>query len=517
VFVWHRYLLILLFVCAIVAPAAPGTAAVPEGGFQFQQTPAGPGPAPPPPGQAAHGGAPRHDVQEELGRVLPYWSVTPFVIILLAIALIPLIQGKWWESNLNKGAISLLCSMPVAAYLVWLGPLGQEALIEILRDYYAFIILLLALFTISGGIYLEGNLRATPMVNTVFLGVGAILASFVGTTGATMLLIRPLLKTNRERKKKKHVFIFLIFLVANIGGSLLPVGDPPLFLGYLFGIPFFWTLRLWPLWLTEVAILLIIFYLWDTWAYSRESKEDLRRDEREARTLRIQGQLNILLILGVLLSVVVFKRYEAGGIVLDLSWMQQPAMILLALISFVHDHRRKKAAHGRGHLQFKPPREHNEFTFSAIIEVAVLFIAIFITMTPAICLLKAHGAETGIKHAWEFFWMSGILSSFLDNAPTYATYFALGQGVTKGLLASGGSLSAVATTSEPIAEQILMAISAGSVFMGANSYIGNAPNFMVKSICEEAKIKMPSFFGYMAYSGLILIPSFLLITVMFFL
>jgi Na+/H+ antiporter NhaD/arsenite permease-like protein len=201
------------------------------------------------------------DAQEELGKTLPYWSVIPFIVILLAIAIIPLLHGHWWESNQNKAVVSVLCSLPIVAYLLWLGPGGQKVLVEILHDYYAFIILLVALFTISGGIHLEGDLRATPLVNMAFLGLGAILASFIGTTGAAMLLIRPMLKTNSERKRKAHVFVFFIFLVANIGGSLLPVGDPPLFLGYLFGVPFFWTLRLWPLWLTEVALLLIIFYM----------------------------------------------------------------------------------------------------------------------------------------------------------------------------------------------------------------------------------------------------------------
>jgi Na+/H+ antiporter NhaD/arsenite permease-like protein len=452
-----------------------------------------------------------HDAQEELGKILPYWSAIPFIVILLAIALIPLLQAAWWEAQLNKAIVSVLCSLPIVAYLLWLGPLGQKVLVEILHDYYAFIILLVALFTISGGIHLEGNLKAAPIVNTTFLGLGAVLASFIGTTGATMLLIRPLLKTNQERKKKAHIFIFFIFLVANIGGSLLPVGDPPLFLGYLFGVPFFWTLRLWPLWLTEVAILLTIFYIWDTWAYSKESKEDLRRDLREQKPLKVLGKINLVLILGVLCSVIFFKPYEANGTVIDLSWMQQPFMILLALVSFVLDTRSKQKAHKRGHTQFKTPREHNFFTFYAMVEVALLFIGIFITMTPAICLLKAHGAETGVRHAWQFFWMSGGLSSFLDNAPTYATYFALGQGVTKGLLTSATNLPVVAATTGPISEEILMAISAGSVFMGANSYIGNAPNFMVKSLCEEARVKMPSFFGYMLYSGSILIPSFLLI------
>jgi Na+/H+ antiporter NhaD/arsenite permease-like protein len=469
------------------------------------------------PAKESHGTGARHDGQEELGKLLPYWTTAPFIFILLAIALLPLFSSHWWESNLNKGVISALCSLPILAYLISLGPLGLEVLADVLKDYYAFIILLVALFTISGGIHLEGNLKATPTVNSAFLGLGAVLASFIGTTGAAMLLIRPLLNTNRERKFKNHIFIFFIFLVANIGGSLLPVGDPPLFLGYLYGVPFFWTLRLWPLWLTEVAILLIIFYIWDTWAYSKESEADLRRDVKQETKLKVHGLVNVVLILGVLSSVVFLRDYPTGSYNINLAWMQQPCLILLALISFALDHRKKERAHKHGHLQFKSPREHNAFTFYAMIEVAVLFIGIFITMTPAICLLKAHGAETGIKHAWQFFWMSGGLSSFLDNAPTYATYFALGQGVTKGLLASGGGISLVAANTGPISENILMAISAGSVFMGANTYIGNAPNFMVKSICEEAKVKMPSFFGYMAYSISILIPSFLLIMYIYFL
>ncbi len=478
-----------------------------------KSSPAGHGPGEQKEPAAATG----HDVQEELGKILPYWTVAPFITILLAIALVPLIQGHWWESNLNKGVVSTLCSLPVLAYLIWLGPLGMEVLADIIRDYYSFIVLLVALFTISGGIHLEGNLKASPVVNTVFLALGSLLASFIGTTGASMLLIRPLLSTNRERKKKIHIFVFFIFLVSNIGGSLLPVGDPPLFLGYLFGVPFFWTLRLWPLWLTEVALLLTIFYIWDTWAYSKEAPADVRRDEKQQRRLKVHGLVNVFLIIGVIASVVVMKDYQVDGYTIKLAWMQPPAMVFLALISFVLDHRKKEMAHKHGHLQFKSPREHNAFTFYAMIEVAVLFIGIFITMAPAICLLKAHGAETGVKHAWQFFWMSGGLSSFLDNAPTYATYFALGQGVTKSLLTSDPGLSIVTANTGPITEQILMAISAGSVFMGANSYIGNAPNFMVKSLCEEAKVKMPSFFGYMAYSVGILVPSFLVIMYIYFL
>jgi len=504
---YQRLLLLSLIVVCLLAFTSPAFVPLAQGApVETKDVAAGKGGE-----KEGHTAAARHDAQEELGKILPYWSVIPFIVILLAIAIIPLLHGPWWESNQNKAVVSVLCSLPIVAYLLWLGPGGQKVLVEILHDYYAFIILLVALFTISGGIHLEGDLRATPLVNMTFLGLGALLASLIGTTGAAMLLIRPLLKTNQERKKTAHIFIFFIFLVANIGGSLLPVGDPPLFLGYLFGVPFFWTLRLWPLWLTEVAILLAIFYMWDTWAYSKESKEDLRRDLREQKPLKIHGKINLALILGVLCSVILFRAYEVNGTSIDLSWMQQPFMILLALISFVLDTQSKKKAHKRGHTEFKSPREHNYFTFSAMVEVALLFIGIFITMIPAICLLKAHGAETGVTRAWQFFWMSGGLSSFLDNAPTYATYFALGQGVTKGLLASSANLPVVPIASGPIGEEILMAISAGSVFMGANTYIGNAPNFMVRSICEEAKIKMPSFFGYMLYSCSILIPTFLLI------
>jgi len=474
-----------------------------------------------PPAQAAAGGQTASHAavttelggaQERLGALLPYWSVTPFILILLAMAIVPLVHGHWWEANLNKGVVSSLCSLPILAYLVSLGPLGQEVLIDVLRDYYAFIVLLVALFTISGGIYLDGDLKATPIVNTAFLGIGALLASFIGTTGASILLIRPLIKTNQHRHHKIHIFIFFIFLTANIGGALLPVGDPPLFLGYLYGVPFFWTFfSMWPMWLTTVAILLGVFYFWDTWAYSKEPTA-VQKEAALPRRLRLHGRTNLLLIFGVLLSVIFLKAYQlSDGGHLDLAWMQQPAMILLAVLSFAMDYKAKQRAPQGDHPAHMTPRDRNTFSFGPMIEVAVLFIGIFITMTPAICLLKAHGLETGVTEPWQFYWMSGGLSSFLDNAPTYATYFALGQGVTKGLLVSHPDLPVVMTTTGPIAWKILLAISLGSVFMGANTYIGNAPNFMVKSICEEAKIKMPSFFGYMLYSVGILIPTFLIV------
>ena len=284
-----------------------------------------------PPAQAAVGGQTASQTvmttelggaQEKLGMLLPYWSVTPFILILLAMAIVPLVHGQWWEAHLNKGVVSFLCSLPILAYLISLGPLGQEVLIDVLRDYYAFIVLLVALFTISGGIYLDGDLKATPIVNALFLGIGALLASFIGTTGASILLIRPLIKTNQHRHHKIHIFIFFIFLTANIGGSLLPVGDPPLFLGYLYGVPFFWTLlSMWPMWLTTIAILLGVFYFWDTWAYSKEPTA-VQKEAAQPRQLRLHGRANLVLIFGVLLSVIFLKAYHLpDGSHLDLAWM----------------------------------------------------------------------------------------------------------------------------------------------------------------------------------------------------
>lgn len=476
------------------------------------------------------------DPQKELGKQLSPFTVIPFAIILLAIAVLPLVIPHLWESNLVKAVISLLLALVMGAYLVTLGHLGIEVIVETLKEYYAFIVLLIALFTISGGIYIEGDLRATPLTNTVILGLGAILASFIGTTGASVLLIRPLIRTNKERKHTIHVFVFFILLVSNVGGVLLPVGDPPLFMGYLYGVPFFWTLlKLWPIWLTAVGVLLLIFFAWDTIAYHRENKADLRKDDQNASPLRVRGAFNFVLILGVLLAVVFLKDYQTSHGLLAMAWLQQPVMLGLALLSFVLDYMDKvklTKAHedeiiariekeGRAvqnmrlltHYHPQTPRDKNNFGFAPIIEVAALFIGIFITMIPALCILKARGAETGVTQPWQFYWITGALSSFLDNAPSYATFFALGQGITANLGAAAGAIVNAATGA--ITEKILIGISVGAVFFGANTYIGNAPNFMVKAMCEESKIKMPSFFGYMAYTTAILVPVLALIHVIF--
>jgi Na+/H+ antiporter NhaD/arsenite permease-like protein len=407
---------------------------------------------------------------------LPLYAVLPFVAMLLAIALFPLCLPHWWESNRNKLLVAAVLGLPVLAVY---GVRHPAALLHAATDYVSFIILLAGLYVISGGILLRGDLEATPTTNTAFLAVGAIIASFIGTTGASMLLIRALLQTNRERQQVRHTVIFFIFLVSNIGGMLTPLGDPPLFLGYLQGVPFAWTFRLWPQWLFMTAVLLAAYFDWDTRVYARETPVALRRDRTQVEPLRVRGALN-----GLGLGVVVLA------------------------VAFLHAPWRELAIEtGAAGSLWLPPaaiRRANSFTAYPIVEVAVLFFGIFLTMIPALDVLRTRGAELGVRGPAQFFWASGELSSFLDNAPTYLTFLALAQGL------------GLANEVVGVPHAILAAISVGAVAMGANTYIGNAPNFMVKAIAEEAKVRMPSFFGYMAYSGVILIPMFVITTLLFF-
>ena len=396
--------------------------------------------------------------------------------MLLAIAVCPLWLPHWWESNRNKMIISALFGLPV---LVLYSVRRPGALLSMAEEYVSFIVLLAGLFVISGGILLRGDLQATPITNTAFLGLGSLLASFVGTTGASMLLIRPLLQTNSERTHVRHTVIFFIFLVSNIGGMLTPLGDPPLFLGYLQGVPFTWTFRLWKHWGFMVVALLAVYFVWDTRQYAREPMAALRRDRAQIEPLRLRGGLNALWL---------------GLVVLAVAFLQAPwresAIVAMAAISL-----------------WRTPsaiRRANGFTAYPIVEVAVLFFGIFLTMIPALELLRLRGGELGVREPWQFFWASGTLSSFLDNAPTYLTFLALGQGL------------GLAREVVDVPHVVLVAISVGSVAMGANSYIGDAPNFMVKSIAEEQRVTMPSFFGYMLYSGAILLPLFVIVTVVFF-
>ena len=403
------------------------------------------------------------------------WTVVPFAGLLLSIALLPLRAPHFWENHKNKALVAFLWSLPIAIYFLFQAP---HELVLSMKDYSSFLLLLTALFIISGGIVLKGDLKATPEVNTLFLLVGAVLANFIGTTGASMLLIRPLLQTNSERRHTLHIPIFFIFLVSNIGGSLTPLGDPPLFMGFIKGVPFFWTLRLFPLWALMVGGVLLMFYLFDSYQYRREECRDLIRDRRRVVPLHMTGTINFLWIAGVIAGMFLsFPRREG-------------VFILVSILSLLTTKRQC--------------RTDNKFTYNPILEVAILFAGIFITMVPALLILNARGAELGIVKPWQFFWATGSLSSFLDNTPTYLAFFSMAQG-----LGLNGDMMGIPTI-------FLKAISAGAVFMGANSYIGNGPNFMVKVIAEEYKLKMPSFFGYMAYSFAILIPLFIVVTLVFF-
>ena len=408
--------------------------------------------------------------------LLPVYTVVPFVVILLGIAVLPLAAPRWWESNRNKLLVSIVLGLPVLVLYLVREP---SALVRMAEEYVSFIVLLAALYVISGGILMRGDLLATPRVNSTFLAIGSVLASFIGTTGASMLLVRALLQTNRERTRVRHTVIFFIFLVSNIGGMLTPLGDPPLFLGYLQGVPFGWTFRLWPHWLLMVGVLLVTYFVWDTLLYTREPLAALRRDRARVEPLRVRGALNGLGLAGVVLAVA-FLGAPA----------REAVLVALAAASLWRTPREIRRANG--------------FTASPIVEVAVVFFGIFLTMIPALELLRLRGGELGVRAPWQFFWATGALSSFLDNAPTYLTFLALGQGL------------GLAREVVDVPHTILAAISAGAVAMGANSYIGNAPNFMVKSIAEEQGVRMPSFFGYMLYSGVVLLPLFAVVTLIFF-
>jgi Na+/H+ antiporter NhaD/arsenite permease-like protein len=432
----------------------------------------------------------------------------PFILILGSLALFPLAAPHFWENNKNKALVSISLSMPIAIFFVareW------HVLAHTLLDYVAFIALLGALFIISGGIYIRGAFAGLPAVNTFFLLIGALLANFIGTTGASMLLIRPLLRANKIRHHKTHIVIFFIFVVSNCAGLLTPLGDPPLFLGFLKGIDFTWTLRLGWEWAIVNLSLLFFFYLFDHHYFKQEhleTKKILKRNDGYlSERFGIEGRRNFLLLI-LVIGLILFSGYivypmkgapilgEPFGAVAS-RVIQSIGMIILAVLSY---RMTTPAIHHRNHFSFGP-----------IIEVAVLFIGIFIAMIPTLMILETKGSHLGINHAWQFFWMTGTLSSFLDNAPTYLTFTSLAKGA---LNLPGEGLAGL--MHDPHGEFYLKAIACGAVFMGAMTYIGNGPNFMVKAIAEEAHIKMPSFFGYMKWSVAILLPLFVLVTVIFF-
>ncbi|MEX2186288.1 MAG: sodium:proton antiporter [Pirellulales bacterium] len=445
----------------------------------------------------SHGGV-------SLGKQLHVATVTPFALLLLAIAVLPLVATHWWEHNKNKGIIAAVLAAPMAVYLLSLGGAGQHALLESLLEYGSFIVLLGSLYVISGGIYVQGSLSGTPLINTLILAIGAAIASFVGTTGASMLLIRPLLRANAPRQRKVHVVVFFIFIVSNCGGLLTPLGDPPLFMGFLRGIPFEWTFQLWREWLLVNGVLLVLFNVWDQYVFNREEAERPGSQLEEVlkhEPLRIRGLTNFLFLAGLVLTVYAAgSGLGNGGEKWPFGW-QEGAMIALTA--------------GAVLTTSAEIRRQNHFTLGPIIEVAVLFAGIFVTMVPALQILNARGAELGVTSPAHFFWATGVLSSFLDNAPTYMTFAATAAGLHG--IAPDGRYLATLLESGPRASEVMAAISCGAVFMGANSYIGNGPNFMVKAIAEESGVRMPSFFGYMVYSIGILVPLFVIVTFAVFL
>ncbi|MDB3868743.1 sodium:proton antiporter [Candidatus Marinimicrobia bacterium] len=443
----------------------------------------------------------------ELGQ-LPLFSVLPFAGILLSIAIVPLVKPHFWHNNFGK--ISA-CWAILFFFPFWISYGSEIAFYELfhvlLLEYIPFIVLLLSLFTISGGIRLKGSLVGSPKLNTIILLIGTIIASWMGTTGAAMLLIRPLIRANQHRKHKVHIFIFFIFLVANIGGSLSPLGDPPLFLGFLKGVDFFWTTKtlLFPMLLTS-SILFIIFYILDSYYYNKEI-QDPSLDSESDEPLGLEGKVNFIFLAGVIFFVLISGTWNPGisinCMTIHLDFQNIVRDISLLVLTYLSLRYTKKEI-----------RTTNGFTWFPIQEVAKLFLGIFITIIPAIAILKA-GSEgslsfiinstqniDGSPNNMVYFWLTGILSSLLDNAPTYLVFFN----------AAGGNAIELMTTYS----DTLLAISCGAVFMGANSYIGNAPNFMVKSIVEENDIKMPSFFGYIAWSTTILIPVYIIISIIFF-
>ena len=451
-----------------------------------------------------------------LGAELSIFWILPFVGILLSIAILPLIGPVFWQRNYGKvsafWALSFLLpftivkGIEIAIY---------EFLHVLLLDYFPFIILLFSLYTISGGIRIKGRLSGTPQMNTFLIFIGTILASWMGTTGAAILLIRPILRANKWRKHTVHTVVFFIFLVANIGGALTPIGDPPLFLGFLHGVDFFWTTKimLFPMCLVSI-VLLIIYYLIDSFYYRKEIIPDEMNVE-DKESLGIEGLGNIIFLLCIISAVLMSGFWKPKisdinifGIHITIqSLVRDFILILLVFMSW--------------HITDRNIRDKNGFTWYPILEVGKLFGGIFITIIPAIAILKA-GNEGALSSIIDmvvdtegnpvntmYFWLTGILSSFLDNAPTYLVFFNL----------AGSSTPDGTIMAEFLMQQIpetLMAISAGSVFMGAMTYIGNAPNFMVQSIAEENNVNMPSFFGFMLWSTVILLPIFLILTFIIF-
>ncbi len=439
----------------------------------------------------------------------------PFAGILLCIALFPLVMPTWWEEHQAPVVLAWSLAFIVPFVMGFGAHHTAEVVLEcIINDYLTFIVLLFGLFCVAGNITLEGDLAGSPRINVGLLLFGTLLSSWVGTTGASMLMVRPIIKMNSWRRRKRHIMIFFIFLISNIGGCLTPIGDPPLLMGFMRGVPFFWSLRLLPILAFNVAVLLFVFYHLDMRAYRKDIADGRKPDISKPGTeIRIAGLHNLIflaaivvavLLSGTLPSLPLFRNADGtvrGIPILGEVTLTWPAVIEIAIIL------------ASAWLSFRTTsakvRTENHFTWGAIKEVAILFIGIFITMQPALMILKANGASLGLDSPYQMFWATGALSSFLDNTPTYLVFL-----TTAGSL---GFTEGIATALGTVPAKMLVAISCGAVFMGANTYIGNAPNFMVKSISDENGVRMPSFFGYILWSLGFLIPVFILDTLIFFL
>ncbi len=445
---------------------------------------------------------------------MPAWAMIPFGIMLLMIAIAPMIAEKWWEKNLNKLIVSVVLGLPIAIFMVVNG-LSEELIDTIFFDYVPFIILLLSLFVITGGIHLSGDIKAKPWVNTLFLAIGFVLASIMGTTGAAMLLIRPVLATNQQRSHKVHTVLFFIALVANCGGLMTPLGDPPLFMLFLRGASFTWFSSMWAEWLLTGVILLVLYFLADTYYYRKEPWQNLSADSRERESLRLTGSINFLWLIGIVAAVAFLNAgtipaMGAEDAPLYLKYLREIAMIILMVLSLVTTPRKVRY-------------EDNKYTWAPILEVAALFLGIFTTMAPALIYLKENAAALGLSEVWHFYYATGLLSSFLDNTPTAVAFHGLASGLPEaldaaasGVLIHGDGVFNGTTFVAGVPELLLKAISIGAVFFGSMTYIGNGPNFMVKAIAEEDGISMPSFFGYMLkFSLIILLPVYILVQLIF--
>ncbi len=421
------------------------------------------------------------------------WYSVPFFLMLLSIALGPLLFEHWWEKNNNKLMVSMLLGLPLAVVML-LGGLKIELTHQLLYDYVPFIVLLGSLFIITGGIHFSGNIESTPINNTMLLAIGGLLASFMGTTGAAMLLIRPMIKINSQREFKVHSILFFIAIIANAGGMLTPLGDPPLFLLYLRGAPFAWFMSLFAEWLFVLIMLLVIFFITDTIFQRKEHPKPVIVSKKEA--FSIKGKTNLILLLGVIAAVAFINENYISAIKTNhsLAFLREGFIMLMATLSLWLTSDKLRYV-------------ENKFTWTPITEVAFLFLGIFLTMLPTLLFIEHNSQSFGINKASEYFYTTGILSSFLDNAPTAVSFHKLALGMT----AIPGEVMVAR-----IPESILKAISTGAVFFGAMTYIGNGPNFMIKAIAEESGISMPNFFAYIfKFSILVLLPVYVLSQLIF--